>query len=150
MVAPPAVSRASVYWTFADRELVGGKRIRGPEVQRVSLLSLAVSCGTFVLLSLLLPRVPPVSLPSDGQNQSESRRKGTCRVPPGVSMATVAMAATVGAVPAMLWGRLRPGRSCFADFFGEFTNLRQVSSLLWSSLFRDDSADCGHCQTDAV
>ena len=89
MVAP-AVSRVSVYWTFADRELVGGKRIRGPEVQRVSLLSLAVSCGTFVLLSLLLPRVPPVSLPSDGQNQSESRRKGTCRVSPGVSMATAA------------------------------------------------------------
>ena len=50
------------YWTFADRTLVGGKRIRGLKFNVVSLLSLAVSYGTFVLLSLLLPAVPPVWL----------------------------------------------------------------------------------------
>ena len=50
------------YWTFADRVLVGGKRIRGLKFNVVSLLSLAVSYGTFLLLSLLLPRVPPVWL----------------------------------------------------------------------------------------
>ena len=50
------------YWTFADRTLVGGKRIRGLKFNVVSLLSLAVSYGTFVLLSLLLPRVAPVWL----------------------------------------------------------------------------------------
>ena len=50
------------YWTFADRELAGRKRIRGLKFNVVSLLSLAVSYGTFLLLSLLLPRVAPVWL----------------------------------------------------------------------------------------
>ena len=50
------------YWTFADRELVGAKRIRGLKFNVVSLLSLAVSYGTFLLLSLLLPRVAPLWL----------------------------------------------------------------------------------------
>ena len=50
------------YWTFADRVPGGGKRIRGLKFNVVSLLSLAVSYGTFLLLSLLLPRVAPVWL----------------------------------------------------------------------------------------
>ena len=50
------------YWTFADRTMIGSKRIRGLKFNAVSLLSLAVSYGTFVLLSLLLPNVPPVWL----------------------------------------------------------------------------------------
>ena len=50
------------HWTFADRAMIGSKRIRGLKFNAVSLLSLAVSYGTFVLLSLLLPLVPPVWL----------------------------------------------------------------------------------------
>ena len=50
------------YWTFADRQMTGSKRIRGVKFNAVSLLSLAVSYGTFLLLSLLLPNVPPVWL----------------------------------------------------------------------------------------
>ena len=50
------------HWTFADRALVKGKRIRGLKFNVVSLLSLAVSYGAFLLLSLLLPRVAPVWL----------------------------------------------------------------------------------------
>ena len=43
------------YWTFADRELTGRRRIRGLKFNVVS-LALAVSYGSF-LLSVLLPRV---------------------------------------------------------------------------------------------
>ena len=50
------------YWTFADRDLAGAKRIRGLKFNVVSLLSLAVSYGTFLVLSLLLPRAAPVWL----------------------------------------------------------------------------------------
>ena len=50
------------HWTFADRELAGGRRIRGLKFNLVSLLALAVSYGSFLLLSLLLPRVPPLWL----------------------------------------------------------------------------------------
>ena len=50
------------YWTFADRNLAGRKRIRGLKFNAVSLLSLAVSYGTFLALSLLLPRVAPLWL----------------------------------------------------------------------------------------
>ena len=50
------------YWTFADRELTGRRRIRGLKFNLVSLLALTVSYGSFLLLSLLLPRVPPVWL----------------------------------------------------------------------------------------
>ena len=50
------------YWTFAERNLAGRKRIRGLKFNVVSLLSLAVSYGTFLVLSLLLPRVAPVWL----------------------------------------------------------------------------------------
>ena len=50
------------HWTFADREMIGSGRIRGLKFNAVSLLSLAVSYGTFLLLSLLLAEVPPVWL----------------------------------------------------------------------------------------
>ena len=50
------------YWTFADRNLAGAKRIRGLKFIVVSLLSLAVSYGAFLVLSLLLPRLAPLWL----------------------------------------------------------------------------------------
>ena len=50
------------YWTFTDREMKDSKRVRGVKFNAVSLLSLGVSYGTFLLLSLLLPGVPPVWL----------------------------------------------------------------------------------------
>ena len=50
------------YWTFGDRDLAGAKRIRGLKFNVVSLLSLAVSYGTFLVLSLLLLRAAPVWL----------------------------------------------------------------------------------------
>ena len=50
------------YWTFAERSQAGRKRVRGLKFNAVSLLSLAVSYGTFLALSLLLPRVAPVWL----------------------------------------------------------------------------------------
>ena len=50
------------YWTFADRNLAGRKRIRGLKFNVVSLLSLALSFGTFLALSLLLPRAAPLWL----------------------------------------------------------------------------------------
>ena len=50
------------HWTFGDRDLAGAKRIRGLKFNVVSLLSLAVSYGTFLMLSLVLPRVAPVWL----------------------------------------------------------------------------------------
>ena len=48
--------------TFADRAMVGSRRVRGLKFNAVSLLSLVVSYGSFLLLSLLLPHVPPVWL----------------------------------------------------------------------------------------
>ena len=50
------------YWTFADRELREGKRIRGLKFNVVSLLALGVSYGSFLILSLLLPGAAPVWL----------------------------------------------------------------------------------------
>ena len=50
------------YWTFADRELAGGRQIRGLKFNVVSLLALGVSYGSFLILSLLLPEVAPVWL----------------------------------------------------------------------------------------
>ena len=50
------------YWTFADRELGEGKRIRGLKFNVVSLLALGVSYGSFLILSLLLPGAAPVWL----------------------------------------------------------------------------------------
>lgn len=51
------------HWSFASRHMIGSRRIRGLKFNAVSLLSLAVSYGTFVLLSLLLlPNVPPLWL----------------------------------------------------------------------------------------
>ena len=50
------------YWTFADRELGEGKRIRSLKFNVVSLLALGVSYGSFLILSLLLPGAAPVWL----------------------------------------------------------------------------------------
>ena len=50
------------YWTFADRVMSGRKRIRGLKFHLVALATLALSYATFVGLSMLLPRVPPVPL----------------------------------------------------------------------------------------
>ena len=50
------------YWTFADRVMSGRKRIRGLKFHLVALATLALSYATFVGLSMLLPRVPPVLL----------------------------------------------------------------------------------------
>ena len=50
------------YWTFADRMMIGDKRIRGVKFNVVSLLALAVSYSTFLVLSLLFPRPAPVFL----------------------------------------------------------------------------------------
>ena len=50
------------YWTFADRVMSGRKRIRGLKFHLVALATLALSYATFVGLSTLFPRVPPVPL----------------------------------------------------------------------------------------
>ena len=50
------------YWTFADRVMTGRKRIRGLKFHAVALATLALSYATFVGLSVLFPRVPPVPL----------------------------------------------------------------------------------------
>ncbi len=54
------------YWTFADRMLVGRKRIRGLKFNLVALSTLAVSYATFVALSMLFPQVSPVWLQACG------------------------------------------------------------------------------------
>ena len=54
------------YWTFADRDLSGRKRIRGLRFHIVSLVALLVNYSTFVVLSVLLPRVDPVWLQGCG------------------------------------------------------------------------------------
>ena len=48
------------YWTFSDRALSGKKRVRGLKYHLVTLFTLMLSYGTFVLLSFLFPAVPLV------------------------------------------------------------------------------------------
>ena len=50
------------YWTFGSRSLPGKRRIRGLKYHLVSLVSLMLSYGTFVLLSVLFQDVPLVIL----------------------------------------------------------------------------------------
>ncbi len=50
------------YWTFRYRALAEKKRVRGLKYHFVSLLTLLLSYGTFVLLSFLFPDVPLVIL----------------------------------------------------------------------------------------
>ena len=50
------------YWTFADRVMIGRKRIRGLKYNAVSLVTLALSYTIFVGLSVLFPRASPVLL----------------------------------------------------------------------------------------
>jgi len=47
------------YWTFRERRTRGRKRIKGLKFNVVSLLALAISFGTFVLLSALFPHTAP-------------------------------------------------------------------------------------------
>ena len=54
------------YWTFAERALVGRKRIRGLKFNLVSLLALGLSYGTFIVLSTLFPEARPVLLQGCG------------------------------------------------------------------------------------
>ena len=54
------------YWTFADRAMTGRRRIRGLKYNLVSLVTLALSYATFVLLSMLFPEAPPVVLQGCG------------------------------------------------------------------------------------
>ncbi len=48
------------YWTFSDRALSGKKRVRGLKYHLVTLFTLMLSYGTFVLISFLFPAVPLV------------------------------------------------------------------------------------------
>ncbi len=54
------------YWTFADRALAGRNRVRGVKFNLVSLLTLALSYGTFVALSILHPEANPLLLQGCG------------------------------------------------------------------------------------
>ena len=54
------------HWTFAERTMAGRRRVRGMKFNLVSLLTLTLSFGTFVLLSMLLPEVAPVLLQACG------------------------------------------------------------------------------------
>ena len=54
------------YWTFADRTMLGSKRIRGLKYNLVALATLAVSYATFVALSILFPHASPVLLQACG------------------------------------------------------------------------------------
>jgi dolichol-phosphate mannosyltransferase len=47
------------YWTFRRRSLAGGIHLRGLRFNAVSIVALAISFGTFVILSRALPAVPP-------------------------------------------------------------------------------------------
>ncbi len=50
------------YWTFAERVMVGRKRIRGITFNLLSLLAVTLSSATFVVLSMLFPDIQPVWL----------------------------------------------------------------------------------------
>ena len=48
------------YWTFGDRVLIDGKRMRGLKYNAISLVTLAAGYGTFVALVTLAPPAPLV------------------------------------------------------------------------------------------
>ena len=54
------------YWTFADRTMVGRKRIRGLKFNAVALATLTISYATFVGLSIPFPQAPPILLQACG------------------------------------------------------------------------------------
>ena len=54
------------YWTFADRAMLGRKRIRGLKYNLVTLAALALSYATFVVLSIPFPQASPVLLQACG------------------------------------------------------------------------------------
>ena len=54
------------YWTFAERNMSGSKRIRGLKYNAVALATLALNYATFVGLSILYPQALPVLLQACG------------------------------------------------------------------------------------
>ncbi len=50
------------FWTFADRVMIGRRRIRGLKYNLISLMTLALSYAAFVMLSALFPETRPVLL----------------------------------------------------------------------------------------
>lgn len=54
------------YWTFAERALIGRKRVRGLKFNLVSLMTLTLSYATFIVLSTLFPEASPVLLQGCG------------------------------------------------------------------------------------
>ena len=54
------------YWTFAERNMSGSKRIRGLKYNAVALATLALNYATFVGLSILYPQTLPVLLQACG------------------------------------------------------------------------------------
>ena len=50
------------YWTFGDRDMIGGRRVRGLKYNLASLVTLALNYAAFVGLSILFPQAPPVLL----------------------------------------------------------------------------------------
>ena len=54
------------YWTFAERNMAGSKRIRGLKYNAVALATLALNYATFVGLSILYPQALPVLLQACG------------------------------------------------------------------------------------
>ena len=54
------------YWTFADRDMIGSKRVRGVKYNIVALAALALSYATFIALSILFPQASPVLLQACG------------------------------------------------------------------------------------
>ena len=54
------------YWTFAERNMIGSKRIRGLKYNAVALATLTLNYATFVGLSILFPLALPVLLQACG------------------------------------------------------------------------------------
>ena len=54
------------YWTFAERNISGSKRLRGLKYNAVALATLALNYATFVGLSILYPQALPVLLQACG------------------------------------------------------------------------------------
>ena len=74
LLASPIAIEASIvsnflinnYWTFGGRRMIGKKRYRGLRYNLVSLVTLALSYGTFIGLSALFPDALPVLLQGCG------------------------------------------------------------------------------------
>ncbi|MGI9310667.1 MAG: glycosyltransferase [bacterium] len=54
------------HWTFAERAMVGRKRVRGLKYNLVSVVTLLLSYSTFIALSMLFPQASPALLQGCG------------------------------------------------------------------------------------